>query len=302
MSGRRKAMDTAMRQTTCWICGSNDSVMERSSGIEGSVTSRDFAITDHRYGVTGSLFRCRNCGFVQCSDADDVLQYYVELEDPAYEEGRDQRALQAHHLLQILYRYAPAGRLLDIGAGSGILVEQAIALGYEAEGVEPSVWLQQKAKERGLKVHLGTYPHEGVLPGFSAVALVDVIEHVPNPVNLLVQTAKDMADDGVGIIVTPDVDSVIARIMGRKWWHYRIAHIGYFSRKTLLLALEKAGLTPVELGRPRWYFSLDYVVQRLNIYLPKVLQIPVMQFMRGVTIRLNFFDSLYVIFKKRPPK
>jgi len=291
-----------MQRTKCWVCGSSDSVMERSSRVEGSVTSRDFAITDHRYGVTGTLFRCHNCGFLQCEDTDDVLKYYVELEDQAYEEGRDQRALQAHQLLQILNRHAPTGRLLDIGAGSGILVEQATALGYEAEGVEPSVWLQQKATERGVRVHLGTYPHEKVLPGFSALTLVDVIEHVPNPVDLLIQTAKDMADDGAGIVVTPDVRSAVARIMGRKWWHYRIAHIGYFSRKTLLLSLEKAGLTPVEWGRPRWYFSLDYVIQRLNLYLPSALQLPVMQFMRGVTIRLNFFDSLYVVFKKRPSK
>jgi 2-polyprenyl-3-methyl-5-hydroxy-6-metoxy-1,4-benzoquinol methylase len=40
--------------------------------------------------------------------------------------------LQAERLLQSVSRHRPGGRLLDIGAGSGILVEVATRLGYRA--------------------------------------------------------------------------------------------------------------------------------------------------------------------------
>ena len=50
-----------------------------------------------------------------------------------------------------------------------------------------------------------------------------------------------MAKDGIGMMVTPDINSFFARIMGKKWWHYRVAHIGYFNRKSLNILLDRAG-------------------------------------------------------------
>ena len=35
------------------------------------------------------------------------------------------------------------------------------------------------------------------------------------------------------VIVTPDIGSLAARIMGGRWWHYRVAHINFFNRRSL---------------------------------------------------------------------
>lgn len=284
---------------TCWVCESRGLTLERPSGITKKIDSQDFAITDSHYGVTGALLVCSKCGFLQCNDFGELLRYYETLEDHAYEEGRDQRAVHARRLLEIVSRHVPRGRLVDIGAGTGILVEEALASGYEAEGVEPSRWLHQRSIERGLKVHLGTYPHRDVQPDFKVVTLIDVIEHVSNPVELLRHVASGLADNGVGLVVTPDVNSIAARLMGPKWWHFRIAHIGYFNRHNLTLALAQAGLEPVEVGRPSWYFSAAYLVERVNHYLPQSLHLPTIATMRKLTVRLNLRDSLYVIFRKQ---
>lgn len=283
----------------CWICGSTGLTLIRPSAITHAISSADFAITDSHYGVTGALHCCPNCGFLQCGDLSDVVRFYEESEDPAYEAGREQRVLQARRLLNIVRRHVPSGRLVDVGAGSGMLVEAACAMGYQAEGVEPSHWLRQRAIERGLKVHAGTYPHEDVRSGFDIVTLVDVIEHVRNPVDLLRHVARQLAENGVGLVVTPDLKSVAARLMGRKWWHFRIAHIGYFDRRTLLLALDKAGFAPIEIGRPGWYFSGDYLLERVNTYLPRPLRFPPRQFLRRLTVPVNLRDSLYVVFRKK---
>lgn len=288
-----------MSGKTCWVCGSGVRALVRASGIRHAIGSQDFAITDARYGVTGALYRCGGCGFLQCAELDDVSRYYEALIDEAYESGREQRAIQARRLLDILRRHISCGRLLDIGAGSGILIEQASSLGYEAEGVEPSRWLQQRATERRLKVHLGPYPHPSVRPGFDVVTLIDVIEHVPNPVDLLQGVASQLASDGIGLVVTPDIGSWAAKLMGQKWWHFRIAHIGYFSRSSLRFALDRAGLVCVEIGRPSWYFSLDYLLERVNIYLPRPLRLPIFPFMRHRTVPINLRDSLYVVFRKK---
>jgi SAM-dependent methyltransferase len=283
----------------CWICGSTGLMLVRPSAITGAISSADFAITDSHYGVTGALRGCPNCGFLQCDELTDVVRYYEEAEDPAYEAGREQRIQQARRLLNIVKRHVSSGRLVDIGAGSGMLVEAACAIGYQAEGVEPSRWLRQRATERGLIVHSGTYPHEDIRPGFDIATLVDVIEHVRNPVDLLRHVALQLADNGVGLAVTPDVRSVAARVMGPKWWHYRVAHIGYFDRRTLLSALDRAGLAPIEIGRPGWYFSADYLLERVNRYLPRPLRVPAPGLLRPLTVPVNLRDSLYVVFKKK---
>jgi 2-polyprenyl-3-methyl-5-hydroxy-6-metoxy-1,4-benzoquinol methylase len=283
----------------CWVCDSNDLVLAKESNIGQQLCPSSFAITDSDYGITGELHRCLKCGFVQCNSISDVTGYYEGLEDKSYEASRAEREIQALKLLNLLYKYRQQGRLLDIGAGSGILIEQAKKLGYEPEGVEPSRWLQRHATERGLIVHLGTFPHKDIKYRVDIVTIVDVIEHVTNPIELLQSVREIMEDNGIGLIVTPDLDSIAARIMGNKWWHYRVAHIGYFNKKTLEKALNRSGLEVVKWGRPIWYFSVSYLLQRAIKYLPGLKRMPTISYFNKTTIPINLRDSLYVIFKKR---
>ena len=201
-------------------------------------------------------------------------------------------------LVDLVAAHKPAGRLVDVGAGTGILVEAALAGGYQAAGVEPSRWLCEQARLQRLPVHLGTFPHSDVPPGADIITLVDVIEHISEPVDLLRAIGSQLADDGIGLVVTPDVGSVAARLLGRRWWHYRIAHIGYFSRRTLLQALSRAGLEAVAVGRPGWYFSAGYLLDRVQAYLPFVARLPRPAFIEKWTVPLNLRDSLFVVFRK----
>src|SRR3546814_167588 len=172
--------------------------------------------------------------------------------DGSYEASRAERARQARALLRRLGRQSPGRKLLDVGAGSGILVEQAIEMGFDAAGVEPSQDLQHRAAGLNLGVRLGVLPHPELPGPFDVVTAIDVIEHVPAPVRLIEEIAAVMSDDGIAVIVTPDRKSIAARLMGWKWWHYRIAHVGYFDPRTLTQALSLAGLMVVELHRPGW--------------------------------------------------
>ena len=282
----------------CWVCGAGKWRLIKPSDVVLELSSSDFAITDSRYGVTGALHLCGSCGFVQSSDVQDVQRFYEQLEDPGYVAGHKERSLQAEKLLDLVTPLKPGGRLVDIGAGSGILVEQALHRGYDAAGVEPSAWLCEQGCKRLLPLHLGTFPHPEIAPGIDIVTLVDVLEHVADPVGLLQLVRTQLADDGIGLVVTPDVGSIAARLLGRRWWHYRIAHIGYFNQQTLLRALRRAGLEPLRVGRPGWYFSLQYLVERVHAYLPAWVRLPPLPALDKWIVPLNLRDSLYVIFRK----
>src|SRR5688572_6474610 len=123
---------------TCWICGAKSWRLFKESTLHGNISSDDFKITDARYGHTGRIDECTACGFKQVTDVDSVLKFYESLEDSAYDQGREQRGLQARKIGEAVVAHKKGGRLLDGGAATGTLLEQAAKLGFEGEGVEPS--------------------------------------------------------------------------------------------------------------------------------------------------------------------
>jgi SAM-dependent methyltransferase len=283
----------------CWVCGNNDFTLFKPSDATGRLTSSHFAITNFDYGKTGELQQCNNCGFIQCSDLDEVLNFYEDLEDQEYENTRQERKLQEQRLIKILSNYNSGGRLLDIGAGSGIMVEAALENGYRAMGIEPSRWLQQNAQKRNLPVIQGIFPNNQTQGPFDVITLVDVIEHVTNPANLLNEINNALTENGILVLVTPDVRSIAARILRFRWWHYRFAHIGYFNRKNLSLLLEKTGFHIERISRPSWYFTLHYLGIRFVSFLPKFLRFPIPKFFEKITIPVNLRDSFLVICHKK---
>lgn len=285
--------------TTCWVCGSSNFKLIKQSDVNKGLTSANFAITNFDYGKTGELKKCRQCGFIQCTDLHEVIRYYEDLEDQEYEKTRKERKLQEERLVRYLGKYKKEGSLLDIGAGSGIMVEAALDKGYKAEGVEPSRWLQKNAAKLSLPVHQGIFPHPKILGPYDIITFVDVIEHITHPADMLREIHHALGSEGIFVVVTPDVDSFAARLLKYKWWHYRFAHIGYFNRNTLKMLLEKTGFEIVKISRPAWYFNLRYLGIRFFSFMPKYLRFSVPRFFDQITIPVNLRDSLLVICKKK---
>ena len=284
---------------TCWVCDSTHVELKRRGNITAPLQPELFRITAADYGVTGDIYRCRDCGFLFCPTMGSVLDQYEQMTDTTYEDTRSQRALQAKEILKVIRAHKTEGKLLDIGAGSGILVEQALHLSYSAAGIEPSIALSHTAQQLDLPVRTGTLPQPEFHGRFDIVTLVDVIEHVDAPLALLREASACMNSDAICIIVTPDVNSLAARLMGGKWWHYRLAHISYFNQKTLTKLLSRAGFDIVSTCRPGWYFPASYLAERLMQYLPAVLRVKIPSALDRITIPLNLFDSLLVVAKKR---
>jgi 2-polyprenyl-3-methyl-5-hydroxy-6-metoxy-1,4-benzoquinol methylase len=257
----------------CWICGSLDTAPWKRRSIDRPVTADDLQITDTRYGLTLALWRCHACGFVFADrrELEALSHLYEALTDPDYIEGRRARAFQMQWLLDLVQRVKPeVQHLLDIGAASGLLVAEARRRGLAAIGVEPSRSLVAHAKRvHGVELLQGFFPH-AALAGhrFDAICLVDVIEHVTDPVQMLRDCAAHLTPGGVVVVVTPDVESMTARLMGRRWWHFRLAHVGYFSRRSLGRAAAAARLEPILETRARWFFTVEYVAERVGQYLP----------------------------------
>ena len=256
----------------CWLCGSSALAEFAPSRIPENPTADLVKITDSQYGLTGRLLRCQSCGFIQADmeSIHAIEPLYRDLVDQDYEESAVARRKAFSRVLRRIHDLRPNSRtLLDVGAGTGAFCLEAKRAGFEVEGVEPSAWAIVEGRKRGIDLHEGYFPHPD-LEGrkFDVVTLLDVIEHVSKPIELLKACRRSLAPGGLLVLVTPDVGSFTARTMGHRWWHFRFAHIGYFSRATLKAALGSAGFV-LEAREPyTWWFPLTYVLERLERYLP----------------------------------
>ncbi|MFZ2950549.1 MAG: class I SAM-dependent methyltransferase, partial [Desulfuromonadaceae bacterium] len=92
----------------------------------------------------------------------------------------------------------PHGRLLEIGCGSGSMLNYMVLLGWKAEGIDLDPSAVANAQGKGLKVALGSLEEQGHQDKtFDAIILSHVIEHVADPACLLAECYRILKPGGV---------------------------------------------------------------------------------------------------------
>ena len=220
-------------------------------GGEFELTAADLSPTCHRPGAHGDLFRCTRCGTVTQAGLPRgraLIELYRAMADDDYLREEAGRRATARRLLDLVERHAPArGRLLDVGCGHGLLLDEARSRGWDVVGLEPSTAARAHATQAlGLPVRDGTLAELEPGERFDAVVMADVLEHVDDPALELRRCAGALRPGGVACVVTPDPGSRTARLAGARWWGYLPAHTHLLPRRTLLAAMRGAGLEPLE--------------------------------------------------------
>jgi 2-polyprenyl-3-methyl-5-hydroxy-6-metoxy-1,4-benzoquinol methylase len=190
----------------------------------------------------------------------ELHELYRAMSDERYMLEERGRRRTARRFLDQLGAYVPEGRLLQVGCGHGLLLDEARRRGYEVEGVELSLEAASYARDRlGLPVR--DMPIEEVeLDGerYDAILLVDVLEHLDDPIAVLERLLGVLAPDGALLVVTPDPSSLMARLASSRWWCYVPAHSCLIPRKTLRAVLAARGLAVVEDAYSVHSFTVGY--------------------------------------------
>jgi 2-polyprenyl-3-methyl-5-hydroxy-6-metoxy-1,4-benzoquinol methylase len=231
----------------CRICSGDLSLRIRGRGAP--LTAAAFSPSAHSTGGHGDLLECIECGAVQqpVLPAGAALHdLYREMTDDAYLGEEAGRRATGARLLDVIGRFVPGGRLLDVGSGPGLLLDEARRRGYETLGLELSRASASHARDAlGLDVRelaLEDFADAGEAPGFDVVVLADVIEHLDDPVDGIARCARLLRPGGVLCVVTPDPSSATARVAGRRWWGFVPAHTCLLPRATLRELLAATGL------------------------------------------------------------
>jgi 2-polyprenyl-3-methyl-5-hydroxy-6-metoxy-1,4-benzoquinol methylase len=143
-----------------------------------------------------------------------------------------------------LEKYRKLNRLLDVGAGAGILMAQARRLGWDVSGVELSEFGPGFAMRHfGLDIVQGTLERASFRDAeFDAVILQDTIEHLAEPFRILEIVRRLLRPGGVVVISTPNFDSLSRRAAGKNWKYISpCEHLVLFNSPSLRRILKRAG-------------------------------------------------------------
>jgi SAM-dependent methyltransferase len=249
---------------TCGIC--SGPLRLRYRGDAPELVAAAFAPSCHSVSGYADLYACERCGTVQQPDLPsgaELHELYRDMRDDAYLAEEAGRRRTAQRLLDAIERQAPRGRMLEVGCGHGLLLDEARARGWSVEGLELAAESREHARSLGLDVRDQTLEEvEG--GGYQAVVLSDVLEHLDDPVGALGKIAGLLTPGGVTLIVTPDPASRTARLAGSRWWGYLPSHTYLIPHATLRGLLRSAGLETVE-ERHLWRtFTLGYWIAGLG--------------------------------------
>jgi len=209
-----------------------------------------------------SLVKCKNCGFKYIlpeptkSELESIYSSDIDF-DKMYYFNPSQVQKEAKRRIKSIVRHKSKGKLIDVGCGSGYVLDCAKKNGFQVEGVEISKEAANVARTKfDAKVKVGdllelNYPTECA----DVITMFHVIEHLGKP-NEYIKKCKSMLKKGglfVGIV--PNTESNRSRLFGQKFVFDPPFHFSYFTKETLKKMLEKNGFEVLEIKTRRGLFN-----------------------------------------------
>lgn len=191
--------------------------------------------------------------------------YYQDSKSSTYQHSYSSEELQyinnkIAQKANILFKKTKSpGRLLDVGCGEGFVLAYFLKFGWSVYGIDYSDFginnLNPDLAANFEKGDIYTIIDKKIKDGekFEILWLGNVLEHVPDPIGLLINLKKLLQDDGNLVITVPNDGSKYQDLLlnegfvNRKWWVAYPDHLSYFNNESLKSICEFAGYNVCEL-------------------------------------------------------
>lgn len=232
--------------------------------------------------MTHRLVQCPVCDLVyanQPPSEDELARAYHVADYDSAEEAGDAATAYMQAMQPTLLHLVPKHTALEIGTGTGVLLEQLNRAGFdEVMGVEPSVAAIAAAPE-----HRKAWIREGIfVEGDFKHGSLDLIccfmtmEHVRDPKVIADAALRILRPGGAFITITHNYRSLVNRVLGRRSPIIDIEHMQIFSDASIRHLFEGSGFGSVSVTAFANRYALGYWM-RLSP-LPKFIKLA---FMRG---------------------
>lgn len=259
------------KEIKCNICGSEDYkvLYEGSdSGCEDVAAKYSSSSNDVS---TDRIVKCNECSLVYVNPQVEpglILAGYSGGTDEKFVSQAHGREITFKKSLKMIEKFAKKGKVLDIGTAGGSFLHVAKEAGWEVYGIEPNKWLCSWGKKNyGIDIKSGTlFDNKYKSDFFDVITLWDVLEHVTDPRAYLDEINRILKPGGLLVVNYPDIGSLVAKTMKKKWFFMLAVHLFYFTPDTIKKILNKTGF---EVFKTKMHFqtlSLGYLAYRINQY------------------------------------
>ena len=262
-----------MTKITCPICA------------DGSV--RHFAkANDVEYFTSGRRFdfyRCDSCDilFIYPMLSDRLNEIYPSNYYSFHANAADTLALRFKKRLddrafQAITKQLNGERLsaLDVGGGIGWLLDglkRADSRIADTTVVDIDAGAADVARAKGHNFHLTPIEGFETEKTFDLILMLNLIEHVPDPIQILKKAKSLLSPGGLIWIKTPNYDSLDARIFRYRSWggYHTPRHFVLFTKPSFIRHCESAGLHVLNCsytqGAPFWTVSAINELKRVGL-------------------------------------
>ncbi len=225
-----------------------------------------------------SLYQCLDCrtSFIDPIPDSEILAKYYDENYYGHGEGKFlgpvERIVQFFRYLRArtVRRLTPAGRVLDVGCGRGLMLRFLKSWGYEVDGIELDTMAAVRARQNLNQeiFHTLEEPDRFLRQQYQAVCFWHSLEHMPQPGKALEIADRLLSPGGLLVIAAPHMESIQSRLSGASWLHLDLPrHLVHFDMERLAEFLQSRGYQLIK----HQHFSQEYNVIDTLCYLYEVL-------------------------------
>lgn len=227
-----------MEKTSCDWCGS-----PKFSVFLDNLTSIEH---DKKF----RLVKCKKCGLIYLNprpSKKEIGKYYAS----TYWSKNKNPEKSHGYVYRLIDESVKKGEILDVGAGTGVLLSGFKRRGWKIDGVELSADAISFAKSKfGIKLRKGDLL--GIkLPEnkYDLITLNHVLEHVYEPRETLDKVSSLLKKGGTVMISCPNIEGVGAKMFKRKWYALDAPrHLYQYNRLTISRMLKASGFKVVKVN------------------------------------------------------
>lgn len=278
----QKSIPVTTQKIVCPTCDHDNSTIKYQINIS-KVQNSSIWIDNQEFepdlSAELNIVSCQDCGLYYINPQPRLqpnqMSYSYQAEIRYFNRTKQQRENAYRELFSkipdILGRQPKTH--LDFGCGDGIMIGVARDFGVSSFGTEISQPLIHFVNDQYGPGTIINYENQSTQPGtFDVITLINVIEHVTQPLHILNEIKQRLQPDGIVLIHTINIGGIPARISKQNWSHIEpLGHFFYFTKGSLMQMLNKAGFQIIGRfdlktgGRPKQV--LQELFGRMNLHL-----------------------------------
>jgi 2-polyprenyl-3-methyl-5-hydroxy-6-metoxy-1,4-benzoquinol methylase len=236
-------MSSSTTNHACEVCGSTRTqFLFTAKDKNRRVDERQF-----------SIMRCNNCGVgwtIPKHSRTELSRYYTQEYYSLDTNVKLEEATRPHNQTRIerIRRLVGSGKLIDIGAGTGMFLKAAKENGFDAYGLEISEEAVAFGRRTwGLNIRQGNLL-ETPLPSntYDVATLGHVYEHLHEPHQTANMLHSILKQGGLLVVAVPNFESLQAKLFRAKWFHLDVPrHLFHYTPSGMRRIIEEAGFEVV---------------------------------------------------------